>query len=274
MSDPRRHETHRMKNPLLPFILHDNHLKARIDQTNWHENPEFLLCLEGEGSLQYADRKIPFRAGDTLLINSNELHTVCAEEYVRYYCLIVDNSFFIQNGFDATKLCFQEYVRDPSLEQAYTETVTAIYTARREKTPLAVASARSSVLNLMLFLSLQYAHPSPLSVTSKASERVKAATLYIRDHFAGPMTLEEIAEAVGITKYHLSREFKAFTGQTVFEFINGTRCTEACHRIAMGMSLAQAAKECGFESLPYFSRTFKKKTGELPSKYAARHQKK
>ena len=44
------YETHTMKNPQLPFILHETHFtSAHLDyQGNWHENIE-VLCFTGGG---------------------------------------------------------------------------------------------------------------------------------------------------------------------------------------------------------------------------------
>ena len=63
----------------------------------------------------------------------------------------------------------------------------------------------------------------------------------------------------------MSRDFKKYTGNTVFEYINISRCKTAATLIASGMSVSAAANECGFENLSYFSRTYKKYMGKLPS---------
>ena len=76
---------------------------------------------------------------------------------------------------------------------------------------------------------------------------------------------------MGISKYYLSREFKSFTGRTIFDTINTFRCADAKHLISKGATVSEAAAACGLENLSYFSRTFKKYVGKLPSQYIPVH---
>jgi AraC-like DNA-binding protein len=106
------------------------------------------------------------------------------------------------------------------------------------------------------------------TANSAAAARIKAVMTYMRSHLSEPVTLDEIAEHAGVSKYHLSREFKLSTGATIFDSLNILRCKEARHLLSSGATVSEAAHACGFENLSYFSRTFKKYTGKLPSEYA------
>ena len=75
-----------------------------------------------------------------------------------------------------------------------------------------------------------------------------------------------IAAMCGITKYHLAREFKRITGQTVLTYLNALRCKKAQLLLSEGKTVTEAAFESGFESLSYFSRTYKRIMGAPPSR--------
>ena len=92
--------------------------------------------------------------------------------------------------------------------------------------------------------------------------------MYIRSNFTKKLSLDNIAIYVGISKYHLCREFKTLTGNTIIEFINTLRCTEAKRLIEKGMRVSEAAYTCGFDNLSYFSRTFQHIIGHEPSFFA------
>ena len=100
-----------------------------------------------------------------------------------------------------------------------------------------------------------------------SNEHVKTALIYLRQHLQEPLSLDKLAEAVGISKFHLSHLFKLYTGKTVIQTMNLLRCTEAQRMIEDGISVSAAAFSSGFENLSYFTRTFKKYMGTLPSKY-------
>lgn len=63
------------------------------------------------------------------------------------------------------------------------------------------------------------------------------------------LSLDDIADHIGISKFSLSREFKKLTGNTVVSFINILRCSEAKRLMEKGMSVSSAAYACGFENL-------------------------
>ena len=54
--------------------------------------------------------------------------------------------------------------------------------------------------------------------------------------------------------------------EKVFEYVNAVRCRNANTFILSGLSISEAAYRCGFENMSYFSKTFKKYVGKLPSK--------
>ncbi len=100
---------------------------------------------------------------------------------------------------------------------------------------------------------------------SSSEQYVKRVLDRLNGNCTEHISLEELAKDCGITKYHLARAFKRYTGQTLFTYINIMRCKKAELCIRDGMSITEAAYECGFESLSYFSRTYKKLMGASPS---------
>ena len=72
--------------------------------------------------------------------------------------------------------------------------------------------------------------------------------------------------AYGLSKYYFCRVFRAVTGMTSVEYLNIYRCTRAEKLLKTGrFSIAEAAEEAGFSSLPYFYRIYKKVMNTLPS---------
>ena len=182
---------------------------------------------------------------------------------MEFLCLIVDSSFFAANGMDARTLSFQPLIRDGEVLALF-DAVAGAYAAFDAQRLCAVADIRWSVLGLLRLLCVRHlAQPSQPADTGEAY--VMAAISYIRSHFDSPISLDELARHVGLSKYHLSRRFRAYTGQTIIHTLNLTRCTRAQQLIREGHSVSAAAAACGFDNLSYFSRTYKKLMGRLPS---------
>ena len=258
------YETHNMQDPLLPFIFHRSTVVTQKNGLpNWHENIELLYCTSGKGYVQCGPESFPFAAGDVFVVNADTPHCICSAGSVIYHCLIIDNSFCNANGLPVETLYFQNSIHDEALNAQFEAVVEAF--RRLNKTDLcAVADIRYFVLGLLRLLCSNYTVAKPI-ITGSANAHVKKATAYIRKNISSPLTLDSIAEHTGVSKYHLCREFKAFTGQTIVQTINLIRCTEAKNLIERGVSVCSAAEACGFESSSYFSRTFKKLFGKLPS---------
>lgn len=265
------YEPHIMENPELPFILHRDSRLSTVNVTyNWHINIELLYCTDGEGYVTVDDKDIPFCRGSVVVVNSNRLHRVCSEGSVRYNVLIIDHRFCAENGVPTDETLFEDCIRDAELCHDFDRVIKCYGLQGKIRT----AAVRHAVLGLLIrlyrdhFVAEDAAQQSSVTV-----ERIKSVVRYIRQHVADELTLDEIAASAGVSKYHLAREFKRFSGQTVFEHINAIRCKEAKRLIESGMSVSAAALSCGFENMSYFSRTYKKYTGTLPSSVRGRGRK-
>lgn len=265
------YETHIMREELLPFIYHRhtacNFNRNGIGLPNWHENIELLLCTDGEGKVKCDTKFYDFNIGDIVVVNSNTLHTIISEISVTYDCLIIDRGFLEENGIPINSLRFAELIRDPEVTKCFKATVESFELRNEENGFWLPAYIRSYVLQLMVSLCKKYAAGTSNSsdLCAISCERVKKVMLYIHDNLSKQLTLDEIAEHIGISKYHLSREFKDWTGKTIFDSINILKCKEAQEMLLNGARVSETATACGFESLSYFSRTFKKYIGILPS---------
>ena len=70
---------------------------------------------------------------------------------------------------------------------------------------------------------------------------------------------------------YLCRFFKSYTGQTPIEYINRLRIDRACFEMTVNrMNVTDAAYECGFNELSYFSKMFKRYKGVTPGQYKQR----
>lgn len=82
---------------------------------------------------------------------------------------------------------------------------------------------------------------------------------YIKRNFHNPITLQTVAENVGLSECHLSRLFVKATGINFTHFLNLVRLAEAKNLLEKTeWTITKIAFEVGYGSLPYFNYTFKK----------------
>ena len=91
---------------------------------------------------------------------------------------------------------------------------------------------------------------------------------YIDAHFNDEITLDDLSQAAGYSKYHSMRIFKELTGKTPFESIRGLRLTKAAQILRdSDDKVVDVALDNGFESHDGFTRAFARQFAITPQKY-------
>ncbi|MEH7415988.1 AraC family transcriptional regulator [Neobacillus drentensis] len=104
--------------------------------------------------------------------------------------------------------------------------------------------------------------------TKNLSTIVRKAVDYIDLNLEKTLTLKEIAASIHVHPSHLSRKFKQDTGLTIIDYVNQKRVEEAkLHLQAGSTTITDIALMVGYSDLNYFTRVFKKFTGQTPSQY-------
>jgi LacI family transcriptional regulator len=99
---------------------------------------------------------------------------------------------------------------------------------------------------------------------------VRNAGRYMRSHRDRPMTVEEVAQAVGCSRRTLERRFRAALGRTVLSEIHHVRVQAASQLLAQTYdSIESIATRCGFGDARTFRAAFRSVTGESPSAFRA-----
>lgn len=97
------------------------------------------------------------------------------------------------------------------------------------------------------------------------------AIWYIESHFGEPVTLTDVAEAVGLSRFHLSRTFAQATGHSLTAYLRGRRLSEAARALAAGApDILSVALEACYGSHEAFSRAFRDQFGVTPEEVRAR----
>ncbi len=100
------------------------------------------------------------------------------------------------------------------------------------------------------------------------NEIVVAAVNYIKQNSAKNMGLDEIAEAVGVSRRSLQRKFKTFLGRSVLDETQTIRCRKIAEiLIYTNLSIMQIAYAMGFNGIENISRYFKQVYGMRPLEY-------
>lgn len=259
-----KYEQHSLSSDRQPFIFRRFSIHSAMkDYTHWHENIEILYVVEGSGSVICNFNRFDVSEGNIFIINSENLHMVDSNNTIEYYYLIVDSDFLYSNGIPIQELTFNQNPNDKELIERYRQIIKIAESDCNFKE----ARMKLSVLHLMARI-LDFVSADNRENASQPANlaNVKMAIKYIKENSTKKMTIDEISEASGLSKAYLSRKFKAITGFTIVNYVNLVRCQNASKLIRSGkFKVNEAAIECGFDNMSYFTKTYKKFNGILPS---------
>jgi len=94
---------------------------------------------------------------------------------------------------------------------------------------------------------------------------VGKAIWYIESHLESDLTLEAIAQASGVSRFHLARAFGYVTGRSVMRYVRGRRLTRAAKLLVAGApDILTVALGAGYNSHEAFTRAFRDQFGHAP----------
>src|ERR1700760_845746 len=92
------------------------------------------------------------------------------------------------------------------------------------------------------------------------------ALWYIESHLLSELTLDEISDVAGVSRFHLVRAFAVATGFSVMRYVRARRLTEAARALADGApDILSLALDADYGSHEAFTRAFRDHFGVTPA---------
>ncbi len=276
--------------PVSGYHLDFAKLYMNIVRWQWHEEVEFFLIESGEACLKLPDRRIMLHRGDGAFINQNQLHSIhsVGEHFCTARVLKFHPSLLF--GYGHTQLSVKyltPVLSSPALH----------YLPLKQDDPEVLPVLRlieagvsccirgdfgyeleaKSLLcqlwyELLVLFRIDRLGVAPQQPQSNVdSERTKRAILFIEEKHMEPITLEEIADSIHVSKSECCRCFQRALGLTPFENLMKYRIFESTRKMMRGSaeadSIADLAASVGFNSPSYYNKLFRKYLNCTPTEY-------
>jgi len=115
--------------------------------------------------------------------------------------------------------------------------------------------------------------PTGQSASAADERRIARALRHIESAGAEPLTLEELAAAAGMSKYHFLRVFRRVVGVSPYQQVLGQRLRHAALRLLRSRErVAEIAYDTGFGDLSTFNGRFRGVFGQSPQAFRRRHR--
>ena len=136
-------------------------------------------------------------------------------------------------------------------------------------------NSEESIMNIQFRMVSDYTERvEKLHVGENASVFVTDIANFIQHNISRPISTEDVAKAMYMSRSRLSTRFKAETGENLSDYIMREKIEEAKHLLShTNESLSAISAYLAFSSQSHFTRQFKKITGRTPGEYRERSRK-
>ena len=236
-----------------------------------HTHDQFGIGVIDRGAQKSASGRGTVEAGegDTITVNPGEVHdgAPIGDDGRAWRMLYFDPPLIAQAAGDLSLGRTENYefsrpaLTDAAVADCFGRLFLAVTQAAAKENRL-----RSEELLLTLFPMLLAPRPT---VGRAAAEGVFTAKRLIDDCPTAPITLADLAQVSGLSRFQVLRGFVRATGLTPHAYLVQRRIDLARRLIAAGAALAPAAAASGFADQSHMTRIFVRKYGLSPGAFAA-----
>jgi AraC-like DNA-binding protein len=255
------------------FAVLDVPVTPRVRVRRWHHRfgptdfpagthafIEVAWVLEGRAIYRVGDREIVVERGQGIVIPARLEHATRIEPGTRassawLACELVSSvaaSLGRRVFADATLMAD---ARD--LEQ-----LGALLTAEAAE---AQAGQLLAVDSLAEALVVAVVRRAPCVSSAPRDPRLTSALALIDAHYAEALTVDDLARAAGLSRFHFSRMFRDALGMSPYQYLQRIRLERARELLASGHPVTEAALSVGYRDLGRFAKAFREHFGCAPS---------
>lgn len=131
-----------------------------------------------------------------------------------------------------------------------------------------VPSSAEEAFNHFVYEVRQFLRVLKAKRKGNAKDPVEEAKSYIEKHLSKDVSLEEVAEVLGLNPSYFSQLFKQLAGETFVQYRIKRRMEKAKKLLENpSYRITDISYEVGYADHPHFTKTFKKYSGYSPSEY-------
>lgn len=257
------------------FDAPSNHLKVELYSTGLAEMPGSWQCgdfvgslsrlyyvISGEGTIISEGTTITVKPGYVYFVSASITWTLQCETplcvfFVNFNLLTPNGDVFFTGDRSVVELPFP-------VEKI--EELATLYRSNHAEDLFFLKTALYQTISDILRTS-DVRHTPPVY-----SPLILNTIHYILENLSSELRVADLAQRAFVSKAHLSSQFKKEVGQSIGHYIDSQIVFRARIELEHGeLSIAEISSKFGFCDQFYFSRFFKKYTGQAPLQYRKRH---
>ena len=253
-----------------------------MKEKHFHADYEIFYLISGERYYFIEDKTFHIKKGTLVFIDSNQIHKTidCNNQpHERIFMRISEHTLGLVSNTELEKYLSDFFRKNHGTlqlnekAQVYVENLLLKMLAEYENKETGYKEMILSHLFELLVFSQRYEEKygrisKIATIDDTLDNKIFEVANYINENFHKKITLDDLEEKFYMSKFYLSRKFSEITGFTISEYINIKRVYNSTYLLdETDLTISEVAYKCGFNSLTYFDKVFKKYMNTTPRKY-------
>lgn len=242
------------KKEKLPFFLNSvgaSPVQGKIERPSGYEYHQILTVKEGEGVFSVNGERFTLSAGEGIFVRAGIPQSYEGDPFHTLWCS------FLMSDEALDCMGVKDFVTFKAPNDLETELCALQKFSNGQSTVISRSAAGYSFVT-EVFSKILSESDTPDTLTRR----------YLESRYFEPITLDEVANAVGMDKFALCRYYSSVRGITVMEELKRIRIAKAKRLLRYTSdSIETVGRLCGFESPSYFGMRFKEECGCTPREY-------
>ena len=248
---------------------------AYLEQAHHHIEYEIFYIDRGSVEFGIEDSVTTAKAGDVIFMHPGTNHYVKKLDGIEYhyYAMVFDNSVLgaqgepVRNTLESIRV--SRFIKLPDAVLMKLRDATEFVKNKSFGHELFVKSVLFDIISCVI-LTNQYVEITD-NIRSEKRHTVNAIDVtiaYVRDNYRENISLDDVLKITSYSKSHFLRLFKKNIGMNLTDYINKYRIEKSClDLIYTSKNITEIATENGFNTVQYFSKTFKSYMKCTPKQY-------
>ena len=284
----------------LPFklFLFEGRNGNYVREKHWHTSIEIFTVMEGTLSFYIDEEEYPLEAGEFLIINSNEVHSIqapvrnetivlqiplkqfedyfTAQRFIRFRSEAAgrNGKFRLSDELQSrdlhTRGAKQGETDSEEMDRRMVSLIQELYRVYMERETGYEFRTRAVFYEILYLMVSRYRETEVQESELKNSRRLDALskiTTYMREHYKEDLKLSGLASMFGYSDAYLSRMFRKYAKVNFKTYLQDIRMAYAYKELLnTDHTISSIALDNGFASSRAFSKEFVKRYGILPGK--------
>ena len=236
---------------------------------------ELLVFIRGNAECWIEGRRKKLEYGDVVIVNPREIHRIFILDNAEYERIVIHVRQHVKGAVNGTDKPLRVFHKNRTHILHLSEEEMAQFVSnqlqmkkmwkKKEFGADLLGSAWFQILLLQISQKMRQAEGS--GAWESVAGLVGEALEYVNAHMMEDISVQDIADALNVSRYYLSHAFKKSTGYGLWNYVISKRLVYSQKLLVEGASVTEACYESGFKDYAHFIKSFTKTFGCSPKQY-------